>query len=110
MKYALPIVQGEPRDPLEFVEEVAGIYFRSIVLNAFDVVPQHVHDHDHATLIGNGSVRVWVDGVYKKDVPAGHAIEIKAGTRHLFQALEPNTRLTCVHDVASALSLKAKEH
>lgn len=97
------------KQPVEFIEEVAGLYFRSIVLEcAGDTVPQHSHDHDHATLVGAGSVRMWVNGCWLADIPAGHAVKIKAATQHLFQALEPNTRLTCVHDASSAESLQSK--
>jgi mannose-6-phosphate isomerase-like protein (cupin superfamily) len=110
MMPAVPVdLRPLQEQPVEFVEEVAGIYFRSILLaSAGDTVPQHSHDHDHATFVGSGKARVWVDGVWQSDVVAGHAIEIKAGRSHVFQALEPNTRLTCVHDVASAESVKRK--
>jgi quercetin dioxygenase-like cupin family protein len=94
---------------VEFVEEKAGIYFRSVLLaKAGTVIPQHVHDHDHATFVGSGSVRLWVDGEWAGDVKAGHAIEIKAGREHLFQSLADNTLLACIHDVASATSIKEK--
>jgi len=99
----------ESEIPIEFIEEVAGLYFRSILLKYPGmVVPQHVHDHDHATYIGNGCARLYVDGVLKGDYPAGHAVEIKAGHEHTFVSLEPNTRLTCVHNAVSAQSVKAK--
>ena len=92
---------------VELIEEVAGIYFRSVLLaNAGDVIPQHVHDHDHATFVGAGKARLWVDGVWSADYEAGRAVEVKAGKSHVFQALEPNTRLACVHDVESAESAK----
>lgn len=107
--YALPEIIGEPRAPVEYIEEAAGLYFRSIVLEQFETVPQHSHDHDHATFVGSGAARVWVDGVWKGDYIAGRAVEIKAGRKHVFQALSPYTRLTCVHDIASAESVKAKE-
>lgn len=97
------------QQPVEFVEEVCGIYFRSVLLERPGIIiPQHVHDHDHATFIGSGRVRVWVDGNWYGDIDAGRAIPIKAGTQHVFQSLAPMTRITCVHDVASAMSLKEK--
>jgi len=95
--------------PVEFVEEVACIYFRSILLaRAGHVVPQHSHGHDHATYVGAGAARLWVDGKWVGDYPAGHAVEIKADRAHVFQALQDNTRLACVHDVSSAESMKMK--
>lgn len=94
---------------VEFVEEVCGIYFRSILLPQAGMrVTQHMHDHDHATFVGAGKVRVWVNDVWKGDYEGGKAVEVKAGCRHEFLSLESNTRLACVHDVASAESVKAK--
>lgn len=94
---------------IEFIDEVAGIYFRSIVLEKTgDVGEQHQHDHDHATYCGNGAAEYWVNGAWQCNVKAGHAIEVKAGQNHKFIALEDNTRLTCVHDVKSAESIKEK--
>lgn len=95
--------------PVESIEEVCGLYFRSILLErAGTVIPQHEHDHDHATYVGSGSARVWVNGEWIADYKAGSAIPIKAGDTHLFQALEPMTRLVCVHDIDSAESAKEK--
>jgi len=94
---------------VEFVEEVAGLYFRSILLPRSGIrVPQHVHDYDHATYIGSGAARMYVDGAPAGDFPAGHAASVRAGHQHEFEALEPNTRLVCIHDVASAESLKQR--
>jgi len=93
--------------PVENIEMVSGIYFRSILLEQpGTVIPQHSHGHDHATYIGSGKVRLWVNEEWKGDFEAGRAIEIKAGQKHLFQSLEPNTRLTCVHDLNSAALIK----
>lgn len=94
---------------VEFIEEVGGIYFRSIRLaKAGMFVPQHEHDHDHATFCGNGAARAWADNEWIGDVEQGRAIEIKAGRHHTFMALEDNTLLTCIHDLSSALSLKER--
>lgn len=94
---------------LEFVEEVGGVYFRSILLeHPGDSGDQHVHDHDHATYCGNGAAALFVDGDWLEDVHEGHAVLVKAGKRHRFVALKEKTRLTCVHDVASVESIKAK--
>lgn len=100
-------VLGEPL--VERIEEVCGIYFRSVLLKEIGtVVPLHTHDHDHATFVANGKVRAWADGVLLGDFEAGSAFEVKAGKEHLFRALEPNTRTVCVHDIASAESVKEK--
>ena len=108
--YTLPKITHDLVDqPVEHIETVAGIYFRSILLaRAGHVVPQHSHGHDHATYVGAGAARLWVDGKWVGDYPAGYAVEIKAGRAHVFQALQDNTRLACVHDVSSAESVKMK--
>lgn len=93
---------------VEWVDEVCGIYFRSIVMQKGDASEQHVHDHDHATYCGSGSAELFVDGLWERAITAGSAVPVLAGKRHLFVALEDGTRLTCVHDVASATSIKEK--
>lgn len=94
--------------PVERIEDVAGLYFRSVVLAEGVAIPQHAHDHDHATLVCSGRARLWVDGAYVGEFEAGRAIEIRAHCQHVFQALEPNTRLCCVHDIESAESVHRK--
>lgn len=106
-----PLPETRPLDniPVERIEEVCGIYFRSVLLELVNtVIPQHQHDHDHATFVASGKARAWADGQWIGDYEAGSAVEIKAGSLHVFQALEPNTRLVCVHDIASAESIKEK--
>lgn len=88
--------------PVEFVDEVAGIYFRSIVIQFGERAKQHVHDYDHATLIGNGAAVLYVDGVDSGYFEAGQAVLIKAGQHHEFEARKDDTRLTCVHISESA--------
>lgn len=86
--------------PVEYIEEVGGIYFRAILLqNIGDAVPQHTHDYAHVTLIAAGKVRLWIEGAWVADIEAFKAIEIEAHRQHVFQALEPNTRLSCVHNL-----------
>lgn len=93
--------------PTENIQMACGIYFRSVLLKeAGTVIPQHEHDHDHATYVASGSARLWVNASWKGDFKSGEAIEIKSGQRHLFMSLEPNTRLTCVHDLHSAALIK----
>jgi quercetin dioxygenase-like cupin family protein len=95
---------------VEFVEEVAGIYFRSVLLPyPGDFAIQHVHDYDHATYIGSGSVSFWAGSKFQGYYRAGQALEVKAGIEHKFQAMERNTRLTCVHIGASAEAAREKE-
>src|SRR4029434_808754 len=95
---------------VECVDEIAGIYFRSVLLpNVGDIATQHIHDYDHATYLGNGSVSFWVGGKFQGYFRAGQVLEVKAGIEHKFQAMEKNTRLTCVHIGASAEAAREKE-
>lgn len=92
---------------VEFVEEIAGMYFRSYLIRQAGVrVPQHDHPYDHATYCGSGSAAVFVDGYHKDIISAGEAYLIKAHQKHEFESLVPNTRLTCVHDTRSAEFIK----
>jgi quercetin dioxygenase-like cupin family protein len=93
---------------VEFVDEVCGIYFRSILINKGVRIPQHVHDYSHATLVGSGKAALYVGGVLAGIYEAGKAVPILANQLHEFEALEDSTRLTCVHSVESALSIKRK--
>lgn len=94
--------------PVERIEIVAGLYFRSVLLENGTVIPQHVHDHDHATFVGSGRARGWANGRWIGDKGPGEAFEVLAYQEHVFQALEANTRLCCVHDIESAESVKRK--
>jgi quercetin dioxygenase-like cupin family protein len=83
-------------------ENVAGLYFRSVLLGLGVRIPQHKHPYDHATLVASGAVILYVDGVESGDYCAGEAVEIKANKLHEFESLMPNTRLVCIHHTASA--------
>jgi hypothetical protein len=99
------------REPVveSIMTDVAGLYFRSYLLpEVGTIIPQHVHDYDHATLVCAGSVDVNIDGVYAGQYQAGQAIEIQAGKQHVFQSVEPMTRLCCVHQTESAISAQKK--
>ena len=94
-------------DIVEYVNDVCGIHFRSVLIEkAGEKISQHVHDHDHPTYCGSGSARLRVNGEVVGDVHAGGVVAVLAGQHHEFEALEDNTRLACIHDVASAESIK----
>lgn len=94
---------------VETIDEVCGLYFRAILLPKKGMrVDQHMHDHAHANYCGQGAAEFWQDGEHVRDVFAGDVIEIPAGKHHEFVAMMDNTRLTCVHDCASADSVKQK--
>lgn len=92
---------------VETVKEQFGIYFRSVFLPFKGMIgEQHAHDVSHPTLCGSGKARLYVDGRFQEDVEAGGIVGIEAGKKHFFEALEDNTRLTCVFDAEKALRLK----
>lgn len=94
---------------VEFVEEKAGIYFRSILIPQEGTwVPQHTHSESHATFCGQGAAAVYVGGEYVARLEAGHAFEVEGGKDHAFRALMNNTRLTCVWDAERAMRLKER--
>lgn len=109
--YPLPDLTHSLADqPVERIEIVANLYFRSVLLKAAGTaIPQHEHDHPHATFVGSGRARGWADGRWIGDKGPGEAYEILPGQKHVFQALEANTLLACAHDQASAESVKRKE-
>lgn len=101
--HPLPDVHRFTQPPVEFIGEVEGVAFRSTTLaKAGDCVGQHAHPHPHATYVGNGAVRLWVNGVWRGDYGRGQPIAIKAHSVHIFQALQDDTHLTCVTIVAVA--------
>jgi len=83
-------------NPPQTVEFKGGIYFRTLILNGGDIGGQHVHQFDHATMIVTGSARLWIGSEIEGDYKAGDIAEVKAGKIHVFEALEDNTRLTCI--------------
>ena len=96
-------------DFVEFIDEVAGLYFRTVVLQKPGArAYQHVHDYDHATVCGSGRAILYVEGAITRIVEAGEVVLVKANKKHYFEALAAKTRLICVHDPVSAQSIKEK--
>lgn len=94
---------------IEFIDEVCGLYFRSILLkNRGDEVAQHSHSHDHATFVGSGAVVAFVGDKCLGEFWGGQAVPVKAGYEHKFVAIMHDTRLACVHSVESADAIKEK--
>lgn len=78
------------------------------ITGQYALIPQHSHKYDHSTVVAVGGVRVWEDGVPKGDHVAPALLFIKAGVKHTFQTLTPETLLLCLHngmreDVAAVL-------
>lgn len=94
---------------VEFVDVVEGIMFRSVFLPFKGMCgEQHQHDVTHPLYCGSGKARLYTDGRFDCDIEAGQAVPVKAGKKHFVEALEDNTRLTCVFDAAGADELKEK--
>ena len=73
-------------------------------LAAGTLVPQHSHEFDHVSLLAVGAIEVWIADVNEPLALLGRfeaprAIEIKAGRKHLFQALVDGTLVCCIHNL-----------
>lgn len=85
-----------------------GAFFNRMFLAKSNVfVPQHSHTKAHTTLITEGSMRVWRDGVCMGDYTAPAAVYIPAEIKHSFMSLEPDT---CAYCVFSASPVTHEEH
>jgi hypothetical protein len=82
----------------------AGIYCKTYrVPDAFSLMPQHAHEHDHLTLLMSGAIRVWYgDTDVGFDYYAPHTLKIAAHTKHRFLTLTGNVTLACIHSVGEA--------
>lgn len=67
------------------------------LLNAGDICVQHVHAHDHATIVTKGRIRAYIEGRCLGDFGEGEAIHVVANERHYMEALVPNSTFWCVH-------------
>lgn len=67
---------------------------------AGSIVPQHAHCYDHVTFVASGAIYAWADGKPLGKYAAPRAIVIKAGVKHIFQTLEHDTVILCIHNAA----------
>ena len=100
-----PEIDGNPNytkvEP-QYVEfaEVDDIWVRAYsVAKAKSVVTQHVHTHDHVTLVSRGTVRAWQDGEDMGEFVAPAMITIPAGKKHSFMAITDDVVLCCLHNL-----------
>jgi quercetin dioxygenase-like cupin family protein len=99
------------RIELEYVEfaEANDIWVRAYtVKKANTIMAQHVHVHDHITLVASGSVEVWQDGEFMGQFDAPSMITILAGKKHAFKATTDNVMLCCLHNLRGT-DLKSPE-
>jgi hypothetical protein len=87
---------------LDYVEfaEVDDIWVRAYAVpKAKTIISQHVHEHDHITLVSRGSVEAWQDGEKIGVFDAPSIIKIDAGKKHAFMALTDDVVLCCLHNL-----------
>ena len=87
---------------LDFVEfvEVDDIWARIYTVpKAETIISQHVHTHDHITLVCTGTVEAWQDGESLGQFEAPGIIRITKGKKHAFKALTDNVSLCCLHNL-----------
>jgi quercetin dioxygenase-like cupin family protein len=86
-------------DYIEFAE-VDDIWVRSYSIDkAKTILVQHVHTHDHMTLVSRGTVEAWQDGEVLGEFKAPAIIKIPAGKKHAFTALTDDVVLCCLHNL-----------
>lgn len=89
-------------DYIEFAE-VDGMWVRAYTLaKRHSVAAQHVHDHDHITLLASGSVAFWQNGEQVASYHAPAVITVPAHKGHAFIALTDNVVLCCLHNLRGA--------
>jgi len=93
-------VAGEqPPDDLEY--RIDGVFTKIMYLrNAGSLVPQHSHRYEHGSMLVRGSIKVWEDGIFTGEHRAPKMLVIKAGVKHAFLSLEPETTILCIHNIA----------
>ena len=87
---------------LDYVEfaEVDGMWVRSYAIpKAKTVIAQHIHTHDHMTLVSRGTVEAWQDGEILGTYSAPAIIKILAGKKHAFSAVTDDVVLCCLHNL-----------
>jgi hypothetical protein len=97
-----------PAQPTEtMIYEADGLFVKQIrVKNKNTYLPQHAHSLSHLTLLTNGSVNVWIDGEFDARYVAPEGVYIASGRKHLFQTLEDDVVLYCVHALGTPEALK----
>jgi quercetin dioxygenase-like cupin family protein len=86
----------------EYVEfaEVDGLWVRAYTLEKrHQIAAQHVHEHDHITLLASGSVAFWRNGEQVSEHKAPALLTVTAGAKHAFVALSDNVVLCCLHNL-----------
>lgn len=102
MKLDLSNMVAAPEQP--GIWEVAtndGVFVKQMhIAKAGTFIPQHSHEYTHSSLLAVGSVRLWREELYVADYVAPTILSIEAGIKHMFQALEDNTVVYCIHNIS----------
>jgi quercetin dioxygenase-like cupin family protein len=86
-------------NPIEEFNMVDGVWCKQMhFVNANDIMPGHLHTHNHLTLLAAGRLKVTVNGI-SSEYTAPHMIFIHKDHVHQLEALEANTVAYCVHAV-----------
>lgn len=94
-----PRYKKTPPNYVEFAA-VDDIWIRAYTVEKADtVIAQHVHVHDHVTLVSRGSVKAWQDGELLGEFEAPAIITILAGKKHAFTAVTDDVVLCCLHNL-----------
>lgn len=101
-KCGLHAAVDQPPDDVEFFTADDVFIKQMFIAKAGTIIPQHSHKYDHISMLATGSVRVWADGKLVGDHVAPAGIDIKAGVKHAFLALEDKTVIYCVHRLHKA--------
>lgn len=106
----IPKLVEIPEEPTWEFTTIDDVFMKQISMPFSGyVVGQHSHDHDHGTLLARGSVRVWKSGGFDADYTAPTCIQIAAGIKHTFMALENDTLLYCIHNVSRTGEVEIRE-
>jgi quercetin dioxygenase-like cupin family protein len=97
-----------PVQPQEtMIYEADGLFVKQIrVEKAHTYLPQHAHVLSHLTLVSKGAVNVWRDGEVDARYEAPGVVYIEAGVKHLFETLEADTVLYCIHALTTPDALR----
>jgi quercetin dioxygenase-like cupin family protein len=104
-----PLPSAEQPTGVE-IHTADGVFIKQMVIRSYGtIVPQHAHVWDHTSMLAAGSVAVWREGQFDRTYDAPAAIFIKAGVKHLFQSLMPNTIIYCIHNLHGEQAVKILE-
>jgi hypothetical protein len=88
--------QLRPGDGEFYVDD--WLWLKQYALKAGEMVAQHVHMHDHVTVVAVGTVRLTIDGVDQGEIVAPRPVSIRALAQHSMVAVT-DALIFCVHNL-----------